>query len=67
MDFSARLTETEKHLVGYRMALDEKLAGLNRRLLGYAPWRASNRVYFQPHLTLAFDDLDREGFRRVVD
>jgi 2'-5' RNA ligase len=59
--------DREKHLVAYRIALDEPLAELNRRLLSYTPWRASNRLHFLPHLTLAFDDLDRDGFNRLKE
>ena len=55
----------EKHLVGYRVAKDPALAALNERLLTYTTWRASSRLHFEPHLTLAFDDLDLDGFVRV--
>jgi 2'-5' RNA ligase len=55
----------EKFLVGYRVVKDPGLTTLNRRLLAYTTWRASNRLSFEPHLTLAFDDLDLDGFVRV--
>jgi 2'-5' RNA ligase len=55
----------EKFLVGYRIVKDPPLAALNARLLGYTTWRASDRLHFEPHLTLAFDDLDLDGFVRV--
>ncbi|MGO9309092.1 MAG: 2'-5' RNA ligase family protein [Spirochaetia bacterium] len=55
----------EKYLVGYRIAKDPALAALNERLLAYTTWRASSRLHFEPHLTLAFDDLDLDGFVRV--
>ena len=55
----------EKYLVGYRIRKDPPLAALNARLLSCATWRASSRVSFEPHLTLAFDDLDLDGFVRV--
>ncbi len=54
-----------KYLVGYRVRKDDDLSALNRRLLGCGAFRASDRLEFLPHLTLAFDDLDREGFLRV--
>ena len=55
----------EKYLVGYRIMKDPPLAALNARLLSYTTWRASNRLHFEPHLTLAFDDLDLDGFVRI--
>ncbi|MHB8835835.1 MAG: 2'-5' RNA ligase family protein [Candidatus Methylomirabilia bacterium] len=41
------------------------LLSLNARLLTYAPYRASDRTCFWPHLTLAFQDLSPEGSRRL--
>ena len=57
--------EKLKHLVGYRVRKDPALSELNTRLLTYEKWRASDRLHFEPHLTLAFDDLDAEGFLQV--
>jgi 2'-5' RNA ligase len=54
-----------KYLVGYRVRKNEALSALNRRLLDCSVFRASGRLEFLPHLTLAFEDLDREGFLRV--
>lgn len=42
-----------------------ELRALNARLLGYEPYRASDRTGFWPHLTLAFQDLSEEGLRRL--
>lgn len=44
---------------------DPALAALNARLLSCTTWRASNRLHFEPHLTLAFDDLDLDGYVHV--
>jgi 2'-5' RNA ligase len=55
----------EKYLVGYRIVKDLEIVALNARLLTYTTWRASNRQHFEPHLTLAFDDLDLDGFVRL--
>jgi 2'-5' RNA ligase len=62
---SYRDREKEKYLVGYRMMKGPDLAELNSRLLAYTTWRASSRLSFEPHLTLAFDDLDLDAFVRV--
>ena len=62
---SYRDREEEKYLVGYRVAKDPGLTAMNSRLLTYTTWRASSRLSFEPHLTLAFDDLDLDGFVRV--
>ena len=52
----------EKHLVGYHVTKEPGLLALNERLLRCTTWRASNRLHFEPHLTLAFDDLDLDGY-----
>ncbi len=57
--------EIQKYLIGYRVAKDPPLAALNERLLRFATWRVSNRLHFEPHVTLAFDDLDLDGFNFV--
>ena len=57
--------ESLKYLVGYKVPKDPPLASLNERLLRCESWRASNRIHFEPHLTLAFDDLTEDGMRRV--
>jgi len=62
---SYRDGEDEKYLVGYRMAKDPALLALNERLLRCSTWRASSRIHFEPHLTLAFDDLDLDGFQAI--
>ncbi len=57
--------EREKFLVGYRVEKSPALAALNERLLRVSTWRASNRLHFEPHLTLAYDDLDLDGYRSI--
>jgi 2'-5' RNA ligase len=57
--------DREKYLVGYRVRKDAPLAELNDRLLRCTTWRASDRLHFEPHLTLAFDDLDLDGYVRI--
>ena len=57
--------EQMKHLVGYRIHEDPELMAMNERLLTFTRWRASNRLRYEPHLTLAFDDLNQEGFARI--
>ncbi len=49
--------------VGLRVKKDAALVDLNRRLLTYTPWRKSDRVSLEPHVTLAFDDLSPPGLR----
>jgi 2'-5' RNA ligase len=62
---SYRDRDAEKYLIGYRVVKDAALSELNQRLLRCTTWRASDRRHFEPHLTLAFDDLDRDGYQRV--
>jgi 2'-5' RNA ligase len=58
--------DREKYLVGYRVLKDAPLAELNQRLLRCTTWRASDRLHFEPHLTLAFDDLELDGYVKVT-
>jgi len=57
--------EARKNLVGYEIEKDRALMELNARLLRHETWRASNRLGFQPHITLAFDDLTEEGAKSI--
>ena len=54
-----------KYFIGYRVIKDPPLASLNERLLSYRKYIKSNRQYFMPHLTLAFDDLKEKNFYSV--
>lgn len=56
-----------RYFIGYEMEEDDRLFALNGRLLEYAPYRKSRRKHFMPHLTVAFDDLDRRGFDRAIE
>ena len=56
-----------KYLIAYKVHKGAALAGLNERLLTYKPWRATDRTSFEPHLTLAFDDLGLDGYLRAKD
>lgn len=56
-----------RHFVGYRIAASERLMALNRRLLSFRDWIKSDRTEFEPHLTVAFHDLDDAGANRVAD
>ena len=62
---SYRDGEALKYLIGYRVVKDVALAGLNERLLRYERWRATDRLAFEPHLTLAFDDLGLTGYEEA--
>jgi len=57
--------DIERYLVAYRVAKDAAITALNEKLLRYTIWRASNRLHFEPHLTLAFEDMDVTDFLRV--
>ena len=56
-----------KYLAGYSMAKDEALMRFNELLLTYREYRKSDKVDFQPHLTLLFDDLTKENFKNCRD
>ena len=52
-------------IVALEIEPSAELVSLNARLLRYAPYRASERTGFWPHLTLAFQDLTPVGLRRL--
>lgn len=52
-------------IVALEIEPSPSLLALNARLLGYEPYRASDRTAFWPHLTLAFQDLSPGGQRRL--
>lgn len=55
-----------RFFVGYGIRLSEELRALNQRLLEFRDWIKSDRTDFQPHLTVAFHDLDEAGAGRVA-
>ena len=54
-----------KYFIGYNVIKDIPLASLNEHLFSYRKYIKSNRQCFMPHLTLAFDDLNKENFYTV--
>jgi 2'-5' RNA ligase len=52
-------------IVALEIEPSPELVFLNAQLLQYEMYRASGRVYFWPHLTLAFQDLSPEGRLRL--
>jgi 2'-5' RNA ligase len=56
-----------RHMVAWRFALDPPLLELHRRLLSYARFRRRPQPHFEPHLTLAFDDLIEEAARLLLE
>jgi 2'-5' RNA ligase len=51
-----------KNLIIYKIMHNPELCALNLNLLIYEKYKKSNNNNFKPHLTLAFDDLSRDGF-----
>jgi 2'-5' RNA ligase len=49
----------------YKIAPNEYLVALNRRLNRYTPYRKSNRTAFHPHVSLAYGDLTENGLREI--
>ncbi len=47
-----------KHMVGWRVDLDEPLLGLHKALLSFDRFQRRPQPSFEPHVTLAFDDLE---------
>jgi hypothetical protein len=54
-----------KYFVGYRIAATPQLTELHRGLLSYRPYRKRDQTSFEPHLSLAYDDLSESGFEAI--
>jgi 2'-5' RNA ligase len=54
-----------QYIVCYRIKKEEGLLRLNKTLLSYRKYRKSDRTLFDPHLTIAYEDLSFEGFERL--
>jgi 2'-5' RNA ligase len=57
--------DTIKHLVLYFVQKSLWLIELNKTLLGYKDFIKSNKVDFQPHISLAYDDLNDDNFEEL--
>jgi len=55
-----------QYIVCYRIKKDETLLRFNKKLLSYRKYRKSDRTLFNPHLTIAYEDLSFEGFERLL-
>jgi 2'-5' RNA ligase len=56
-----------KHMVGWRVVVDEPLLKLHRDLLSFERFRRRAQASFEPHLTLAFDDLQEDHALALLD
>jgi 2'-5' RNA ligase len=54
-----------RYFVGYAIKPHRSLIHLHEQLWTVPEWRKRERSEFRPHLTIAFDDLDENGARRV--
>ncbi len=54
-------------IVCFRIKKSFRLASLNKKLLTYKRFRKSKRTSFDPHLTIAYEDLSVEGFERLKE
>ena len=52
-------------IVCYRIRKERPLLALNKKLLSYHKFRQSDRTCFEPHLTIAYEDLTFEGFATI--
>lgn len=55
------------HMVAWKVIADQPLTDLHARLASYGPWRRRTQPVFEPHLTLAFEDITENGARLLLD
>jgi 2'-5' RNA ligase len=54
-------------LVALEVRSDGSLETLHRQLLEFKAWAKGPQSSFRPHLTVAFDDLDRTGMQSLAE
>jgi hypothetical protein len=54
-------------MVAWKVLADQPLMDLHARLASYGPWRRRTQPSFEPHLTLAFEDITEGGARLLLD
>ncbi len=55
----------KKYIVLYSVEKTERLVRLNRDCLTYEKYRKSGKKVFQPHISLAYEDLSLQGYEKV--
>lgn len=56
----------ELHMVAWRIERDAPLLDLHERLSAFTPFRRRAQPAFEPHLTLAFEDITATGARDLL-
>jgi 2'-5' RNA ligase len=54
------------HMVAWKVQADPHLVGLHARLASYTPFQRRAQPVFEPHLTLAFEDITEEAAVRLL-
>ncbi len=57
--------ENQKFIILYSVRKSQPLSSINRRLLSYEKYKKSDKSIFQPHISLLYGDVDREGFEKA--
>jgi 2'-5' RNA ligase len=55
-----------RHIVGWRVPADEPLLRVHRDLLSFRLYQRRAQPPFEPHLTLAFEDLEEQDAGRLL-
>jgi len=57
----------KKYFIGYHIAKTKRLFDLHLELMAYDPFIKKRQNEFNPHLSLAYHDLEEESFIRLKD
>jgi 2'-5' RNA ligase len=64
--YTDRETGEERFFCGLDVSLTTELQSFHEQLLSYAPYRKRQQTSYQPHLSLAYKDLSREGSEKIT-
>jgi 2'-5' RNA ligase len=64
--YTDRETGLEHYFCGFDVSLTAELQSFHKQLLSYIPYRKRQQTNYQPHLSLAYKDLNREGSEKIA-
>jgi 2'-5' RNA ligase len=62
---SSGVDSAKQYNIYYPISPQPQLVALHRHLLGFTDYIKHHQTKFQPHLSLAYDDLSHQGFAKI--
>ena len=54
-----------RYLIYYKIEKSREILYTNKKLLSYSLFKKSNKTRFHPHMSLAYNDIDKTGLSRI--